>query len=216
MSRATVIGAGSWGTALAKLLAEKGHRVHLWCFEESVAEQIRSKRENLDYLPGIALPEALEVSQDHRVALEGAELVVAVVPTQWFREIMAAAAPFVPDDAILVTATKGIEVDTFIQPLREVDRALLEGDDDGFVKVHVQKGKDRIVGATIVARHAGDLISEITLAMTHGLGLKRIGSTIHPYPTQAEAIRKLGDQFNRTRLTPLVKSLFQRWLSWTR
>jgi hypothetical protein len=72
------------------------------------------------------------------------------------------------------------------------------------------------VAATIVAAHAGDLISEITLAMTHGLGLQKLGSTIHPYPTQADAIRRLGDQFNRTRLTPWVKSLFQRWLAWTR
>lgn len=111
---------------------------------------------------------------------------------------------------------QGIEVDTFIQEFRDVDRAILDGEEDGLVKVLVKKGTDQIVGATIVARHAGDLISEITLAMTHGLGLKKIGSTIHPYPTQAEAIRKLGDQFNRTRLTPLVKSLFKKWLSWTR
>ena len=84
------------------------------------------------------------------------------------------------------------------------------------VEIHVKKGTDKIVGATIVARHAGDMISELTLAMTHGLGLKKIGSTIHPYPTQAEAIRRVGDQYNRTRLTPLVKSLFHKWLAWTR
>jgi pyruvate/2-oxoglutarate dehydrogenase complex dihydrolipoamide dehydrogenase (E3) component len=111
---------------------------------------------------------------------------------------------------------KGIAVDTFVQDLRDVDRAILEGEDDGFVKVHVKKGTDKIVGATIVARHAGDMISEVTLAMTHGLGLMKIGSTIHPYPTQAEAIRKLGDQFSRTRLTPFVKRLFNKWLAWTR
>lgn len=111
---------------------------------------------------------------------------------------------------------KGSEVDTFVQEFRDVDRAILDGEDDGFVKVHVQKGTDKIVGATIVARHAGDMISEISLAITHGLGLKKIGSTIHPYPTQAEAIRKLGDQFNRTRLTPFVKWLFNKWLAWTR
>ncbi|MGH8132778.1 MAG: FAD-containing oxidoreductase, partial [Steroidobacteraceae bacterium] len=62
---------------------------------------------------------------------------------------------------------------------------------------------------------AGDLISEITLAMTHGLGLMKIGRTIHPYPTQAEAIRKLGDQFSRTRLTPFVRWFFKKWLAWT-
>jgi pyruvate/2-oxoglutarate dehydrogenase complex dihydrolipoamide dehydrogenase (E3) component len=111
---------------------------------------------------------------------------------------------------------KGIEIDTYLQHFAEVDRAILDGDDNGMVKVHVKKGSDQIVGATIVARNAGDMISEITLAMTHGLGLSKIGSTIHPYPTQAEAIRKLGDQYNRTRLTPLVKSLFHKWLAWTR
>jgi len=111
---------------------------------------------------------------------------------------------------------QGIEVDTFVQQLGEVDRAILDGETDGFVKVHVRHGTDRIAGATIVARSAGDLISELTLAMTHRVGLKKIGSTIHPYPTQAEAIRKLGDQFSRTRLTPLVKKLFKKWLAWTR
>ena len=109
-----------------------------------------------------------------------------------------------------------VAVQSYTQELGEVDRAILEGDTDGFVRVHVKQGTDQIVGATIVAANAGDMISEISLAMTHGLGLKQIASTIHPYPTQAEAIRKVGDQFNRTRLTPLVKSLFNKWLTWTR
>ena len=111
---------------------------------------------------------------------------------------------------------KNVAIDTYIQKFHDVDRAILEGEESGFVKIHVKHGTDKIVGATIVARSAGDLISEITLAMTHGLGLSKIGSTIHPYPTQAEAIRKLGDQYSRTRLTPLVKSLFSRWLEWSR
>ena len=111
---------------------------------------------------------------------------------------------------------RGVDVDVFVQELRHVDRAILEGEDDGLVKVLVRRGSDTIVGATIVAAHAGDMISEITLAMTHGLGMKKIASTIHPYPTQAEAIRKVGDLYNRTRLTPTVKSLMGRWLSWTR
>jgi pyruvate/2-oxoglutarate dehydrogenase complex dihydrolipoamide dehydrogenase (E3) component len=111
---------------------------------------------------------------------------------------------------------QGIEVGTFVQEFRDVDRAILDGEDEGFVKVHVKKGTDKIIGATIVAGHAGDMISEITLAMTHELGLKWIGSTIHPYPTQAEAIRKLGDQYNRLRVTPFVKWLLGKWLAWTR
>ncbi len=109
---------------------------------------------------------------------------------------------------------ENIALDTYVQKFEHVDRAILEGATEGFVKIHVAEGTDRIKGATIVATNAGDMISEVTLAMTHGLGLKKIGSTIHPYPTQAEAIRKLGDQYNRTRLTPRIKWLFKKWLSW--
>ncbi len=111
---------------------------------------------------------------------------------------------------------RGIAIDTYVRPFSEVDRAVLDGEADGFVKVHVRKGSDKIVGGTIVARHAGEMISELTLAMTAGVGLGRLASVIHPYPTQAEAIRQVGDMFNRTRLTPTVKKLFAAWLRWTR
>lgn len=111
---------------------------------------------------------------------------------------------------------KGIEVDTFTQELSRVDRALLDGETDGFVKVLVRRGTDQLLGATIVAAHAGDLISELSLAMKGGLGLKAVGATIHPYPTQAEAIRRLGDLYGRTRLTPWVKKIFSKWLAWQR
>ncbi|MCC3468930.1 MAG: mercuric reductase [Oscillatoriales cyanobacterium] len=110
----------------------------------------------------------------------------------------------------------GIDVDTFLIPFDTVDRAIIDGEDEGFVKIHVKKGSDKILGATIVARHAGDMISEITLAMVNNIGLGKIASVIHPYPTQAEAIRKAGDAYNRTRLTPFVKNLFNKWLAWTR
>lgn len=96
----------------------------------------------------------------------------------------------------------GVAIDTYVQSFEHVDRAILEGTDEGFVKIHTQKGTDKIVGATIVAENAGDLISEIAVAMKNGVGLSGIGATIHPYPTQAEAIRKLGDQYSKTRLTP--------------
>jgi pyruvate/2-oxoglutarate dehydrogenase complex dihydrolipoamide dehydrogenase (E3) component len=111
---------------------------------------------------------------------------------------------------------QGIATDTFTRELKEVDRAILESRTNGFVRVHVKKRTDRILGATIVASNAGDMISEITLAMTNGLGLKQIGNTIHPYPTQAEAIRQVADAFNRSRLTPMVKRLFSGWLAWQR
>ncbi len=113
-------------------------------------------------------------------------------------------------------AARGIAVRTLHVPLADVDRAVTDGDTDGFVKIHVRAGSDRIVGATIVADHAGEMISEITLAMVAGVGLGRIAGVIHPYPTQAEAIRKAADAYNRTRLTPFVKKVFETWLAWWR
>ncbi|MDP6380337.1 MAG: mercuric reductase, partial [Phycisphaerae bacterium] len=111
---------------------------------------------------------------------------------------------------------KGIAVDTFLVPMGEVDRALCDGEQEGFVKIHTRKGSDKIVGATIVARHAGEMISEISVAIVGNVGLGTISAVIHPYPTQAEAIRRAGDTYNRTRLTPFVKKLFTRWLAWRR
>lgn len=100
-----------------------------------------------------------------------------------------------------------MQIDTYVQQFSELDRAVLEGDEDGLLKIHTKKGTDSIVGAMIVAPHAGDLISQITQAMVHRIGLGQIAGVIHPYPTQAEAIRKLGDQYNRTRLTPRSTTL---------
>ncbi|HLK88229.1 MAG TPA: mercuric reductase [Candidatus Binataceae bacterium] len=113
-------------------------------------------------------------------------------------------------------AARAIAIRTFVQPLDAVDRALLDGETEGFAKVHVREGTDQIVGATIVAAHAGEMISELTLAMTAGIGLARIASAIHPYPTQAEAIKKIADAYNRTRLTPSRKRLLERLLAWRR
>ena len=105
----------------------------------------------------------------------------------------------------------GHAVQTIDVPFHDVDRAVLDGQSEGFARIHVVTGKGPILGATIVAEHAGDLIAEVTLAMTHGLGLGAIGKTIHPYPTQGDAIRKAADAFNRARLTPAVKKLLHRW-----
>jgi len=113
-------------------------------------------------------------------------------------------------------AEKGVAIDTYIQEMSGVDRAILEGETEGFVKVHVKKGADEIVGATVVASRAGDLIGALVTAMTHGVGLGKLANVIHPYPTQAEALRKVGDLYSRSRLTPRVKGLFEKWLAWTR
>ena len=111
---------------------------------------------------------------------------------------------------------QGLALDTYLRPLSEVDRARADDASEGFVKLHVAKGKDRILGATVVARNAGDLVSEISVAMAGGVGLGRLAQVIHPYPTQAEAIRQLGDAYNRTRLTPRAKLVLGRWLAWRR
>ncbi|MBV8138274.1 MAG: mercuric reductase [Deltaproteobacteria bacterium] len=110
----------------------------------------------------------------------------------------------------------GIKITTYVQEMAEVDRAVLDGETEGFLKVHVKQGTDQIVGATLVARHAGELISELTTAMVAGVGLGKLAEVVHPYPTQAEVIRKIANQYNRTRLTPFAAKMFRRWFAWTR
>jgi pyruvate/2-oxoglutarate dehydrogenase complex dihydrolipoamide dehydrogenase (E3) component/uncharacterized membrane protein YdjX (TVP38/TMEM64 family) len=105
-----------------------------------------------------------------------------------------------------------IPTDTITVPLHGVDRAVLDGEDEGFFRVLLKKGTDQILGATLVAAHAGDLISEVSVAMAGKVGLGTIANVIHPYPTQAEVIKKAADAWNRTRLTPRVKKLFAWWL----
>ncbi len=107
---------------------------------------------------------------------------------------------------------QGVAIETLTVPLSHVDRAVLVGDTDGFVRVHLRRGSDRLAGVTVVAPDAGDLIAEATLAMTNGLGLSAVGRTIHPYPTIAEAYRKAADLRRRQKLTPLAKRILGLWL----
>ena len=111
---------------------------------------------------------------------------------------------------------KGLEADTFTFKLDEVDRAILDGEDEGFARVHVKKGTDEILGATIVAAHAGDMISEFSVLMKAGLGLKTITGTIHPYPTQAEVVKKVANAWRKTTFTPRAKNILTKWFAWTR
>ena len=111
---------------------------------------------------------------------------------------------------------RNIAFSTFTREFADVDRGIVDGETDGFVKVHVKKGTDQILGATIVGSHAGDMISEITVAMQGGMGLGKLANMIHPYPTMAEAIRQCGDAYNRARLTPTVKGIFHRLMAFKR
>jgi pyruvate/2-oxoglutarate dehydrogenase complex dihydrolipoamide dehydrogenase (E3) component len=108
---------------------------------------------------------------------------------------------------------RDIAYTTFKREFSHVDRAILDGETEGYVKIHVEKGKDKILGATIVGSHAGDMISEISVAMQSGMGLGSLASVIHPYPTVAEAIRQCGDAYNRERLTPVIKGVFHRLMA---
>ena len=101
---------------------------------------------------------------------------------------------------------RDIPVKTFTIPMHDVHRAITDGEESGFVKIHVRERTDRILGATIVARHAGEMINEITLAMVAGIGLRTIARVIHAYPTQAEAIKKAADACTASLRKPTTKS----------
>lgn len=110
----------------------------------------------------------------------------------------------------------GFDVATITESMDHVDRAILDGESEGFARVHYDKKNGRILGGTLVARHAGEMISELTLAMVAKQKLGILSSTIHSYPTQAEVLRRIGDAYMRTKLTPTVKKVFEKWLAWRR
>ncbi len=121
--RCAVIGGGSWGTALAMQLARNQHQVTLWDRRADRAAAHEAARENLQYLPGWPFPPSLHVTGDLAEALGGATLVLAVVPSQSMREVMAVAGPLIEDDALVCCASKGVEqgsLDTMDEVLREV------------------------------------------------------------------------------------------------
>lgn len=111
---------------------------------------------------------------------------------------------------------KGLEVETYTYKLDEVDRAYLDGEHEGFARVHIEKGTDKILGATIVAAHAGDMISEFSVAMKAGAGAKTIAATIHPYPTQAEVIKKVVNLWRKAHFTQRTKDLLSKLFAWMR
>lgn len=104
-----VLGAGSWGTALAKSLSDQGHRVRLWARREELARSIEADRENARYLPGIRLGPTLSSTHELERALEGADALLSVIPTHGLRETLEQASPFFPEAAPILSATKGIE-----------------------------------------------------------------------------------------------------------
>jgi pyruvate/2-oxoglutarate dehydrogenase complex dihydrolipoamide dehydrogenase (E3) component len=109
--------------------------------------------------------------------------------------------------------TRNIPYDTYIKEFSDNDRAVCEGSTEGFVKIHVKKGTDKIIGATIVGDGAGDMISEVCTLMHAKIGLAKLASIIHPYPTRADAIRQIGDQYNEAAMTPFMRKIMKSILS---
>ena len=121
-NKVAVLGAGAWGTALAKVLADKGDPVSLWSRRADLCEQINSSHENTRYLPGARLPSTLTSTFELKKALEGASMVVFVIPSHGTREVTRMAAPFMPGGVPIVSATKGIENES----LQFMDEVLYE------------------------------------------------------------------------------------------
>ncbi|MFO0706585.1 MAG: mercuric reductase [Nitrospira sp.] len=111
---------------------------------------------------------------------------------------------------------KGIEVETYTFKLDEVDRAILDGEEDGFARIHIKKGTDTVVGATIVASHAGDLITQFSILMKAGAGAKTIAGTIFPYPTQAEVNKKVVNLWRKAHFTQATKDRLIKLFAWLR
>ncbi len=107
-----VIGAGAWGTALAILLGEKGYNVTLWMYEQDLAEETQRIRENRVYLPGFPLPAAVSVTSSLETAVRDKLVILSVVPSHTVRSVSKQFAPFLSEDAIVISASKGIEIDT--------------------------------------------------------------------------------------------------------
>lgn len=112
MTRAAVLGTGSWGTTFAAVLADAGTRTTLWARRQELADAINETRTNPDYLPGIALPEGLDATHDAARAMQGADFVVLAIPSQTLRDNLAMWAPLIPPDAVLVSLMKGVELET--------------------------------------------------------------------------------------------------------
>lgn len=106
---------------------------------------------------------------------------------------------------------KGLEVETYTFKLDEVDRAILDGEDEGFARIHIQKGTDKVLGATVVAARAGDMIGEFSVLMKAGAGAGTLAATIHPYPTQAEVNKRVVNLWRKAHFTDRTKKILT-WL----
>lgn len=125
--RVAVLGAGSWGTALANLLSKKGSEVTIWSYEPDVAQAINDRHENIKYMKGIALSDTLRATDDVRVAVREADVIVSVTPAQHVRRVLEQAKPDIADHALIISASKGIETSS-LQTMAEVIESVIPGE----------------------------------------------------------------------------------------
>jgi glycerol-3-phosphate dehydrogenase (NAD(P)+) len=167
-ARLAVIGAGAWGTTLANLLAEKGHRVTLWVYEPELAEHMARERVNTLYLPDVSVHPGVTPTSDFSVAVHEAEIFVSVVPSHTARTVWKELSPLIPPKALLVSATKGIEAESLltmsqilqntIPPEKQVDIAVLSG--PSFAREVSQKIPTAVVAAS-TNRGVAEMVQEL-------------------------------------------------------
>ncbi|HEY8345071.1 MAG TPA: NAD(P)H-dependent glycerol-3-phosphate dehydrogenase [Bacillota bacterium] len=152
-----VVGAGGWGTALAKLLTENGHEVSLWAYEKDTADEVNQAHCNHRFLPGITLPEKLTASSDPEQVAKESEVLVFVTPSQWVRSTVKLFKDFIKPDIMIINAAKGIETST-LQCLSTVIREELEWDDGKIITLsgpsHAEEVGRRVPTAAVVASPA--------------------------------------------------------------
>lgn len=124
MDKICILGAGSWGSALGILLAKKGYEVQMWTNEESQCEDVNKTRENIDFLPGVIIPQNMNLSIDLQDSIKGATAIVMAVPSQAVREVIRLAKPYISKDQIIVNVAKGLERKTNLRISQVVEEEL--------------------------------------------------------------------------------------------
>jgi glycerol-3-phosphate dehydrogenase (NAD(P)+) len=158
MSRITVLGSGAWGTAIALSLACKGdHEITLWSHRAATAKALNRSRENLHFLPGFPFPDALRVTSDDAIAVADAGILVCAVPSEFLRPTLTRLSQYIRSEAVLVSATKGIEDHTFLR-MSEVIGSCLPGELRGNVAVGA------LSGPSFAQEVAGGMPTAVTIA----------------------------------------------------
>ena len=178
-----------------------------------VDDQLRTTAKGIYAVGDVASKHQFTHAADHqaRIAVQNAlffgrgRASRLVIPWATYTEPEVAHVGLHRDEAVQA----GHDVETITVHFDDIDRAILEGEKEGFLRVHLKKGSDRILGATLVSAHAGDMIGEITLAMTAGLGLGKLGSTIHPYPTRSDVFARAANAWRKQKLTPTARKVFR-------